>query len=166
MYPYAGGQQNRRIKMQIIEPEADSCRPLEDKIDLADTIFTADASDDPDTCDFLSGQVEVEKAQIQILLQQIAARHYISRQLRTDLDYRECRLASYAAALEDHTTGEHGMARTRSDLERGIADLHRERSMEAVSVWRDTQKALTELFRHWTSYTNLSRRARVIDIDL
>jgi len=152
--------------MQIIEPETPSCRPLEDKLDLGRSIFAADERTDRDTCDFLSGQVGAEKAQIEILLQLIAARHYISYQVRSDLDCREGQLATHAGALDSHVAGDYGMIQANSDFNRKLGDLHRERNMEAVSLWRDTQKALTELFRHWSAYTNLARRARVLDDDV
>ena len=165
-YGYGCEQPSRPATMQIIEPETQSCRPLEEKLALERSIFSADDRTDRDACDFLSGQVGVEKAQIQILLQQIAARHYISYQVRADLDCREGQLATHAGVLDSHVSGDYGMIQANSDLNRKLADLHRERNMEAVSLWRDTQKALTELFRHWTAYTNLARRARVIDFDL
>ena len=160
---YGCGQPVRPARIQIIEPQTGSCRPLEEKVNLSTTIFAVDDRTDRDACDFLSGQVSVERDQIQILLEQIAARHYISYQLRADLEYREGQLATHAGALESHCAGDYGMIQANSDFNRKLADLHRERNMEAVSVWRDTQKALTELFRHWTAYTTLARRARVLD---
>jgi len=163
---YCSGQPVQPVRMRIIEPETNSCRPLEEKIDLNATIFASQEHTDRDACDFLSGQVSVERDQIQILLQQIAARHYISYQVRADLEYRECQLAAHAGALTSHCAGDYATIDANSDFNRKLADLHRERNMEAVSVWRDTQKALTELFRHWTAYTTLARRARVLDVGI
>ena len=153
-------------RIQVLERSPGSCRPLEDMVDLSARIFTEDDRTDSDACDFLSDQATVERQQIEILLQQIAARHYISYEVRADLQYREGQLAMHSGALESHCSGDYGIAQANSDFNRKLADLHKERNMEAVSVWRDTQKALTELFRHWTAYTNLARRARVIDLDL
>ena len=163
---YSYSQPARPTRIEIIEPKRASCRPLEERLDLSARIFAVEDRTDRDACDFLSGQVSVERDQIQILLQQIAARHYISYQVRADLEYREGQLATHAGALESHCAGGEGMIQANSDFNRKLADLHRERNMEAVSLWRDTQKALTELFRHWTAYTNLARRARVLDVDV
>lgn len=165
-YGYGCDQSTGPSRIQVIEPEIQSCRPLEDKLDLYTSIFAVEDRTDRDTCDFLSGQVGAEKAQIQILLQMIAARHYISYQVRADLDCREGQLATHAGVLDSHVAGDYGMIQANSDLNRKLADLHREQNMEAVSLWRDTQKALTELFRHWSAYTNLARRARVLDDDV
>ena len=165
-YGYGYEQPVRPTRMQIIEPEVKTCRPLEETVDLNTVIFAGEDGSERDACDFLSGQVSVEKSQIELLLQQITARQHISHQIRADLEYREGQLAAHAGAMDRYASEDYGMIRSGSDFERTLSDLHKERNMEAVSLWRDTQKALTELFRHRTAYTNLARRARVLDVDV
>ena len=130
--------------------------------DLIQRIFRSSTAYDPEACDFITDLVKVEKSQIEILLSQISVRHCVAQRIQEDLNYR----ASELAGKLDTISGDYRLTQARRDLEQRESDLHRQRDMEYVSLWRDTQKVLAELFRHWTAYTNLTRRARLMDLDL
>jgi hypothetical protein len=154
-------------RVQIVEPSPRIYRPMQVAADLTSRVFDAGNYPAGDECDFISDAVRTEKAQIALLLDQISARHAISYRILNGLQYREEELSSQAANFRGPFSGSsYGMGKELTDLEKRIGDLQRERNMEQVSLWRDNQKALTELFRQWTEYSNLTRRAKVINLDL
>ena len=163
-YSYSSPPPPRRV--EIIEPEKAIYRPMQVGAGLAAKVFEAIDEIPADECDFISDAVRVEKKQIELLLEQIAARHAISYRILNDVQYRETDLAGRIGRISDLGGRQYGMSKPITDLERQLSDIQRERNMEQVSLWRDSQKALTELFRHWTTYTNLTRRAKVINLDL
>ena len=116
-------------------------------------------ADDPS--DFLSQQRIVEAYQIKILLGQVAQRQGISYVMRSYLDDRDLAIRTELDQLEDIRLDAVGSP-ARLSLEKRLDDVEKERNMEAVSLWRDTQKVLTELFRHWSNYTNVARRSEVM----
>jgi hypothetical protein len=154
-------------RVQVIEPSLSVYRPMQTEDDLTARVFDSEDATHGDEFDFISDSVRTEKKQIELLLEQISARHSISYGILNGLQYREVELSSQAANFRGPFAGSsYGMGKELTDLEKRIGDLQRERNMEQVSLWRDTQKALTELFRHWTDYSNLTRRAKVINFDL
>lgn len=68
--------------------------------------------------------------------------------------------------LEPAKAGMYYNSRQRSELEKRLEGVNQERSMEAVALWRDSQKVLTDIFDHWTAYANLTRRQRVMNSDV
>ena len=135
---------------------------MENQGDLIRRIFESNPKHDPEACDFITDLAAIEKSQIEILLEQISARHYVTRHILDGLNYSTSELAGRLDTL----SGDYRLTQASRDLEQKVGDLQRQRNMEYVSLWRDTQKVLTELFRHWTAHTNLTRRARMMDIDL
>lgn len=163
-YEYRGGPSCSPIK--IIKEYSPSRRPLEDASLLEDHLFRSYLDTNAEYWNFISDQSAVEKSQLQILLAQLSARHGISSEIRANIGYREIQAGSHLAEAESGAFGYGDPLGLKLGLERRLDDLSRERNMESVALWRDSQKLLGDLFRHWTAYTNLARRSRVIDGEL
>ena len=69
-------------------------------------------------------------------------------------------------ALRSGLVPAQGLERFATGLESLLEAVNQERGMEAVGLWRDSQKALTDIFEHWTAYANLTRRQRVMNSDV
>ena len=164
--PYAYKIEPVPSKVVILPESRPNDLPLQNAVSLESAVFDTNANSSNDPCDSISVQASVEQKQIRLLLDQIAARHHISNTIHEQLLYRECQLTPRLHDNPENFSGGMGGLQLQSDLERKLSDLHKERNMESVSLWRDTQKALTELFRHWTAYQNLKRREQVLDLDL
>ncbi|MDH5649898.1 MAG: hypothetical protein OEY67_09620 [Gammaproteobacteria bacterium] len=155
----------RNPSIQIIAPY--SCSPvgIDNPSNLADTIFKAPLPDEPDLSDFISGKVDIEKSQLQILLEQIEARHKISNKIRYDLQRKELEISSDLLATNSSYPMQ-DQEKAKAGLQKRMDVLEKERNMEYVALWRDTQKVLLEIMKRWSTLSNLERRSGVINGDL
>jgi len=153
-------------KFVVVPEQKPVLRPIEDSSVLENTIFRSYLDTTSEAWDFIADQATLEKYQLRILLGQLAARHNISAAIRDELNYRETSITSHLLCLDPIKAGMSYDAKSRSDLEKRLEGVNQERSMEAVGLWRDSQKALTDIFEHWTAYANLTRRQRVMNSDV
>jgi hypothetical protein len=133
---------------------------------LEDQIFESYLDQGAEEWNFIADQAAVEKKQIQVLLAQLGARYQLSQEIRASLDNREVLIGSGLLQTDPTGGGFFSDSREHSNLERRMDELSRERHMEEVGLWRDSQKVVSELFRHWSAYANLTRRDRVINNDV
>jgi len=152
--------------IQIVREDKPSLRPLEDATLLEEQVFRSYLDTNAAYWNFISDQSAVEKSQLQILLGQLSARHGLTAKIHENLDYRETLVSSQLSAAQNGAMGYRDPLGLKMRLESRLEEIDRERSMESVGLWRDSQKLLGDLFRHWTAYANLTRRSRVIDGEL
>lgn len=155
-----------RPKIVVVPEQMPILRPVEDASVLESTIFRSYLNSPSDSWDFIADQAKLEKYQLRILLGQLAARHNISAGIRNELNYRETSITSHLLCLEPEKAGMSYNSKLVSELEKRLEAVNQERSMEAVGLWRDSQKVLTDIFDHWTAYANLTRRQRVMNSDV
>lgn len=160
-YQYRPGRYSS--KLQIVQPYKPVVRPLEDRPFLEDRVFPGYLDKGAESWNFISDQADVETNQLELLLGQLAARHNISRNIHETLDYRNTLISSQLSGVETGACGYRDPLGLKIKLESRLEEVDRERNMEYVALWRDSQKLLGDLFRHWTAYSNLTRRGRVIN---
>jgi hypothetical protein len=133
---------------------------------LEDQVFDSYLNQGSEEWNFIADQAAVERKQIQVLLAQLGARYQLSQNIRASLDNQEVLIGSGLLQTDPAGGGFFSDSREHSGLERRMDELSRERNMEEVGLWRDSQKVVTEIFRHWSAYANLTRRDRVINNDV
>lgn len=153
-------------KIVVVPEQKPILRPIEEASVLESTIFRSYLDSPSDAWDFIADQATLERYQLRILLGQLAARHNISAGIRNELYYRETSITSRLLGLEPEKAGMYYNTKLRSELEKRLEAVNQERSMEAVGLWRDSQKVLTDIFDHWTAYANVTRRQRVMNSDV
>lgn len=167
---YSGGysatpsSEIKQSSFQIIVPDnrhASYHAPLSG---MADKVFPAPKAGSFELSDFVSGKVDVEKNQLQILLEQMEVRYRISRQIRKSLVYRHLNLSSELLSFAPGYALR-GKEKEKANLEKRMDEIEKEKNMEYVALWRDTQKILLEIFKHWSSHSSLERRSEVMKGD-
>ena len=155
----------KSFPVEIVKENLPSCRPLEYQTSLEDKIFKRPPYKDKDSCDFISSNIDVQDEQLKILLDQIKARHQISYNVRSSLLEKEMILSAKLNHMERGYNSLSYSLRDRAKLEQNLDGIRKEQNMEYVSLWRDTQKALLDIFKQWQTHANLKRRSEVIGSD-
>ena len=147
--------------IQILPVYSVSAKAPDVQSNLADKIFTPTNQGDTDLSDFISGKVDVEKSQLQLLLEQVEVRNRISYQIQKGLLTKELEISSDVLQAESAYS-----SIDKSNHVKRMDALDKERNMEYVALWRDTQKILLEIMKHWSTHSSLERRSEVITSDL
>ena len=139
-------------------------RPFEQQASLVDKIFEAAPVDQPDPADFAGERAATQKEQAHLLLEQLAARHAVSEEIRREIMEEECRVQSKLRPFTYMPDGLGYQSKFAIELVKELQALRREARAEAVACWRDTGRILSELCERWTEYADQSHRARLMDL--
>ena len=154
---------------QIMPEKQTPTRPFEDRERLMDMMFREDVQDREaalDPLNFPGERANLQNRQIHFLLDHLAARHAISYQIRKNIDYREAGVSSMLTEVRSWPFPGGLTSKRASELEKQLLELNKEQWAEEVSCWRDTGRMLTDVFEHWSEYSEHSRRGRLMDFDL
>ena len=152
-----------------IAPECQTpVRPFEDKERLLDLMFREDQDRQAalDPLNFPGERARLQDQQIHFLVDHLAARHAISYQIRRNIVYQEADLSSKLDEVRSCPFPGGVISKRASELEKQLLDLNKEQWDEEVACWRDTGRILTDVFDHWSEYSEHSRRGRLMDFDL
>lgn len=152
--------------IQIIPAGSAKANPSNIQNALANQIFVKSENADVELSDFISGKVDVEKSQLQILLEQMEARHKIGYQIQSGILYRKLDVSNELSQSHPDIAGNMFSPKEYSSAKKRLDDLDKEQNMEYVALWRDTQKVLLEIMKHWSTHSTLERRSEVINSDL
>ena len=143
-------------------------RPFEDKERLLDLMFREDKDREAalDPLNFPGERASLQNRQIHFLLDHMAARHAISYQIHRNIDYQEADTLSMLDEVRSWPFPGGFTSKRASELEKQVFNLTKERWAEEVACWRDTGRMLTDVFDHWSEYSEHSRRGRLMDFDL
>lgn len=167
---YSGGygatpaSETKQSSFQIIVPDNSHASYQAPLSAIVDKVFPPPKAGNFELSDFVSGKVDVEKNQLQILLEQMELRYRISRQIRDNLLYRHLKLSSELLNIAPGYALR-GKEKEKTSLEKRMDEIEKEKNMEYVALWRDTQKILLEIFKHWSSHSSLERRSEVMKGD-
>jgi hypothetical protein len=166
--PYGHQVEYKKPVIQIVTEPRNPFRPFEDQARLVEQMFREDRDREAalDPLNFPGEKAKIQDRQIHFMLEHLAARHAISYQIRHNIDYQE---SSLSARLDEMRTCPFPMgmgSRQATELEKQLLELGKERWAEEVGCWRDTGRILTDIFDHWSEYSDHSRKARMMNIDL
>jgi hypothetical protein len=153
---------------QILPEDRVPTRPFEDRERLEDRMFreAEDREAALDPLNFPGERARLQDRQIHLLLDHLAARHAISYQIRKNIDYREAGVSSMLTEVRSWPFPGGLTSKRASELEKQLLELNKEQWAEEVACWRDTGRMLTDVFDHWSEYSEHSRRGRLMDFDL
>jgi hypothetical protein len=141
---------------------SDRLRPFEKQGPLVNAIFSTEEEQAEDPFAFAEERAAMQGRQLDLLLNQLAARHAISYQAHRDLLDEECRIGSKLLQVESMNPFPGYETEFQSRLVREIRALQEERRKEAVACWRDTTRMLSSICEGWTEYAEQARRARLM----
>ena len=119
-----------------------------------------------DPLNFPGERARLQNHQIHFLLDHLAARHAISYEISRNIDYQEASVSSRLDEVRTWPFPGGSTSKRASELEKQLIDLNKEQWAEEVACWRDTGRILTDVFEHWSEYSEHSRRGRLMDFDL
>ena len=153
-------------RFEIVEEPKYITQPLADRDSLTSKLFQVAPSAGGDAFAIPAERAQLQERQMHLLLEQLAARHSINYHIRKDLQYEECRIRSQLNDIRDRPIGMGREGRFESDLIKQIQQIRKEYHSESIACWRDTTRMLSDICDRWTEYSDESRKARMMDLDL
>ena len=164
--PYAYTVSRRAPRIDIVREPYDVTRPFERSDSLTDLITKEPVPSGADPFELSEGRAHTQWLQMDALLKHLTARHAIHNQIRTGLDYEECKLNSRLDDLKAGTAYRGQSGKFESDIMKQLDRLGSERRAEEVSCWRDTGRILTDICDRWTEHADQKRKTRMMGLDL
>jgi len=153
-------------RITVVHEQTRDVQPFADRDSLAQRLFHDEPSSPLDPLAMPAQRADIQNRQMHLLLEHLAARHAINYYMRRDLQYEECRLHAQLDEIRERPSRMGKEGRFEGDLIKQIQQLRKEYQAETVACWRDTSRILSDICDRWTEYSDQSRRARLMDIDL
>ena len=163
---YSYYRPGRPTKFEIVEEPKHITQPLADRNSLTSKLFEADPSSGGDAFAIPAERAQLQGRQMNLLLEQLAARHSINYHIRKDLQYEECRVSAQLDDIRDRPVGMGREGKFESDLVKQLQQIRKEYHAESIACWRDTSRMLSDICDRWTEYSDESRKARMMNLDL
>jgi len=163
--PYSYTVTRPTPRFEIVREPAYSARPFERRETLTDVIFRADKEIPADPLDFSADRAHIQRRQIDVLLEHLAARHVIHHELTSGIQYEEAAIRGRLDDLRSGSAYRGQSGKFEADLLKQMNQLSGERRSEEVACWRDTGRLLAEICDKWADYSDLSRKTRMMNFD-
>lgn len=163
---YSYYRPNTPPKFEIVEEPKFITQPLADRDSLTSKLFDAGPANSSDAFAIPAERAQLQERQMNLLLEQLTARHAINYNIRKDLQYESCRLNSQLDEIRDRPIGMGREGKFESDLIKQIQQIRKEYHAESIACWRDTTRILSDICDRWTEYSDESRKARMMNFDL
>ena len=163
-YGYENG--TPQPKIEVLEEPAPPLHPLRDQGVLTAGVFSYVAQDEDTPLYFAADRARIGKRQIYLLLGQLSARHSMNDHIRKEIEYSECRLGAQLDEIMERPFHLGNEGRFEGELLKQLEQLKKERRAEDIACWRDSTRLLTDICDRWSDYSNESRKARLMDVDL
>lgn len=163
---YSYYRPDRPLRFELIEEPKHITQPLADQKTLTSKLFEAPPATGGDAFAIPAQRAHLQERQMDLLLEQLAARHAINYHIRKDLQYEECRIRAQLDDIRDRPVGMGREGKFESDLIKQIQQIRKEYHSESIACWRDTSRMLSDICDRWTEYADESRKARMMNLDL